>query len=84
MSTIKNTFKKAGRKKEFDVWVSQKLTLTSLLDRICKILQKRNEIELFSTRFITANQKRVAYDNDVQIINAPHDLWQNPDCRQRR
>ncbi|XP_029156095.1 histone-lysine N-methyltransferase SETMAR-like [Nylanderia fulva] len=54
--TVLNHLHKAGYKKKLDVWVPHELSAKNMIDRIniCDALLKRNEIEPFLKRVITA------------------------------
>lgn len=66
--TVINHLKKAGFKKQLDVWVPHELTLKNLLDRvsICESLQTRNEIQPFLKRLITGDEKWITYHNTTR------------------
>ncbi|GFU70687.1 putative DD34D transposase [Trichonephila clavipes] len=52
-------------KKKLHVWVPYQLTPKDTMDRIsiCKALSKQNEIDPFSKKMVTGNDKCVAYYN---------------------
>ena len=57
--TVMNHLRKAGYKKKLDVWVSRKLSVKNMIDRInyCDALLISNEIEPFLKRVITGDKK---------------------------
>ena len=59
---------KAGLKKKLDVWVPHELSVKKKMDRLnmCDTLPKRNEIEPFLKRIITADENWVKYENIVR------------------
>ncbi|GFX12205.1 histone-lysine N-methyltransferase SETMAR [Trichonephila clavipes] len=66
--TVLNHLRKLGSKKKLDVWGPHQLTPKNVMDRIsiCEALTKRNEIDPFLKRMVTAAENRVAYDNTVR------------------
>ncbi|CAK9804065.1 Histone-lysine N-methyltransferase SETMAR [Anthophora plagiata] len=74
--TVLNHLHKAGYKKKLDVWVPHELSAKNMIDRtnICDALLKRNEIEPFLKRVITAitsvHEARIDVEKVGQTIDS--------------
>ncbi|XP_076163893.1 histone-lysine N-methyltransferase SETMAR-like [Ptiloglossa arizonensis] len=69
--TVWNHLHKATLKKKLDVWVPHKMIQKNLLERIDAgdSLLKRNEIDPFSKRMVTGDEKWITYENNRRKIS---------------
>ncbi|GFW04476.1 histone-lysine N-methyltransferase SETMAR [Trichonephila clavipes] len=63
--SVLNYLRIVGFKKKLHVWVPPQLTPKNMMDQIsiCEALAKRNEIDSFLKRMVTADKKWVSYDS---------------------
>ena len=61
--TVHEYLVKLGYANRYDVWIPHNLTKKDLINRICDLLNKRNENALFLKLLITSDEEWIIYNN---------------------